>query len=128
LAGPRSLSAGATGGGLGGSGWSRRGSGFPSGSESCSGSLLRALETRHAERLALVMGFLKAGVDLCQLRAGQLAAEGRAKRRAAGLTALRSLLAATGQEGSSGVKTALLLYVPPSLRGVLHGLAALGPD
>lgn len=128
LAGARSLSAGSSGGSLGGSGRSRRGGGFPSASEACSGSLLRVLETRHAERLSLVMGFLKAGVDLCRLRAGQLAADGRAKRRAAGLTALRSLLAATGREGSSGVKAALLLYVPPSLRGVLHGLAALGPD
>lgn len=128
LAGARSLSAGSSGGSLGTSGRSRRGGVFPSASEACSGSLLRVLETRHAERLSLVMGFLKSGVDLCRLRAGQLAADGRARRRASGLTALRSLLAATGREGSSGVKAALLLYVPPSLRGVLHGLAALGPD
>lgn len=97
-------------------------------SEAGAGSLLRALETRHAERLSLVTGFLKGGVDLCRLRAKQLAADGRARRRAAGLRTLRSLLGSTGREGSSGVKAALLLYVPPALRGVLHGLAALGPD
>lgn len=131
----RSLSGGSTGGGGGGgssggmSGSGRRwGGGFPSVSEAGSGSLVRALETRHAERLTLVMGFLKGGVDLCRLRAAQLAADGRARRRAAGLTALRSLLGTMGREGSSGVKAALLLYVPPALRGVLHGLAALGPD
>lgn len=127
LAGARSLSAGSSGGGVGSSGRSRW-AGFPSSSEAGSGSLLRALETRHAEGLSLIMGFLKSSVDLCRLRAGQLAVDSRAKRRAAGLTALRSLLAATGREGSSGVKAALLLYVPPALRGVLHGLAALGPD
>lgn len=125
----RSVSGGSTGGG--GSSGRRWGGGFHSVSEAGgagAGSLLRSLETRHAERLSLVMGFLKGGTDLCGLRAAQLAADARAKRRAAGLTALRSLLGATGQEGSSGVKTALLLYVPPALRGVLHGLAALGPD
>lgn len=117
-------------GGSSGSGGGRRwgGGGLSSVSEAGAGSLLRALETRHSERLSLVMGFLKAGVDLCRLRATQIAADERARRRAAGLRALRSLLGSTGREGSSGVKAALLLYVPPALRGVLHGLAALGPD
>lgn len=124
--GTRSVSgASSSGGGGGGRRW---GGGFPSVAEPGAGSLLRALEGRHAERLSLVMGFLKGGVSLCQLRAAQLAADGRARRRAAGLRVLRSLLGATGREGSSGVKAALLLYVPPALRGVLHGLAALGPD
>lgn len=112
----------------GGGGSRRWGGGFPSVAEAGGGSLVRALETRHAERLSLVMGFLKGGVDLCRLRATQMAVDERAKRRAAGLRALRSLLGSTGREGSSGVKAALLLYVPPALRGVLHGLAALGPD
>ena len=124
----RSLSGGSSGSG-GGRRW---GGGFPSvaeaGAGAGAGSLLRMLETGHAERLSLVMGFLKGGVDLCRLRATQVAADERARRRAAGLRALRSLLGSTGREGSSGVKAALLLYVPPALRGVLHGLAALGPD
>lgn len=120
----RSLSGGSSGSG-GGRRWA---GGLSSVAEAGAGSLLRALETRHSERLSLVMGFLKAGVDLCRLRATQIAADERAKRRAAGLRALRSLLGSTGREGSSGVKAALLLYVPPALRGVLHGLAALGPD
>lgn len=127
----RSLSGGSSSGSAGGAGGSGRrwGGGFPSVSEAGgAGSLLRALETRHAERLSLVTGFLKGGVDLCRLRASQIAADERARRRAAGLRALRSLLGSTGREGSSGVKAALLLYVPPALRGVLHGLAALGPD
>lgn len=119
---------GSSGAGGGGGSGRRWGGTFQSASEAGSGSLLRVLETRHAERLSLVMGFLKGGVDLCRLRAAQLAADERARRRVAGLTALRSLLAATGREGSSGIKAALLLYVPPALRGVLHGLAALGPD
>ena len=122
----RPLSGGSSaGGGVGGR---RRGGGYPSLSEAGAGSLLRALETRHAEWLSLVTGFLKGGVDLCGLRAKQLAAGIRANQRAAGLRALRLLLGSTGREGSSGVKAALLLYVPPALRGVLHGLAALGPD
>lgn len=129
LTSSRSFAGGtSTSSGLSGSSSGRRWSGFASTSEAGSGSLLRALEMRHAERLSLVMGFLKGGIDLCRLRAAQIAADGRARRRAAGLIALRSLLAATGREGSSGVKAALLLYVPPALRGVLHGLAALGPD
>lgn len=121
----KSLGSGNCGGG--GSGrW--RSSGFSSMTEAGGGSLLRALETRLAERLSLVTGFLKGDVDLCRLRAAQLAADTRARRRVSGFTALRSLLGSTGREGSSGVKAALLLYVPPALRGVLHGLAALGPD
>ena len=123
----RSLGLGGSGSGSGGGG-RRRGSGFLSMLDPGGGSLLRALETRHTERLSLVMGFLKGCVDLCRLRAAQLAVDARAHRRAAGLTMLRSLLGTTGREGSSGVKAALLLYVPPALRGVLHGLAALGPD
>lgn len=128
IAGARPLSAGSsTSSGAG----PRRWPGWPSTAEPGAGggsSLLRVLETRHADRLSLVTGFLKGGVDLCRLRAAQLAADARAKRRAAGLTALRALLEATGREGSSGVKVALLLYVPPALRGVLHALASLGPD
>lgn len=124
----KSLGSGSSGVSSGGGSGRWRSSGFSSMSEAGGGSLLRALETRLAEQLSLVTGFLKGDVDLCRLRAAQLAADTRARRRVAGFTALRSLLGSTGREGSSGVKAALLLYVPPALRGVLHGLAALGPD
>ncbi|CAN0365514.1 unnamed protein product, partial [Discosporangium mesarthrocarpum] len=108
----------------------RRWSSFSSASDAGGGSLVRALEGKLADCLSLVTAFLKDSIDLCGLRAAQVAADERAGRRAEGMLALRSLLGVSGGcEGfSSGVKLALLLHLPPALRGMLHGLAALGPD
>jgi hypothetical protein len=55
------------------------------------------------------------------------AAAQRAQRRALGLHTLKSLLTCVS-ECASGVKCALLLYLPPAMRGLLQRLAALGPD
>ncbi|CAM9487551.1 unnamed protein product [Chrysoparadoxa australica] len=81
-----------------------------------------------AQMLALVARFLRGPADVLALRSAQQAVEARARMREQGLCLLRSMLAAASAENSSGIKCALLLYLPPALRGLLQRLVALGPD
>ncbi|CAM9265824.1 unnamed protein product, partial [Phaeothamnion confervicola] len=112
--------------------------------------LIRHLEERQAETLALVTAFLKSPLDLPSLRAAQEAATQRAYLRETGLRALRGLLETSGGIGGGyggssfagigggfgggggrglpGARAALLLQLPAALRGVLHFRASLGPD